>query len=267
MSVRKPSVAGTFYPGDPGDLRRDVRNRLREGKREPAFAVVVPHAGYRYSGDVAGETFSRVAIPPTIVLLCFHHRGRGRPISIWAEGSWETPLGKLAVDGDLASRIRAGCPGSDFDEEGHRDEHSGEVQVPFLQVLRPDVRIVPIAVNLRLEEAEEIAEFGRALARVLKGELVVCSTDLNHYADHDRTVRLDEAVIEPMTRLDHEGLVAAIRREGVSMCGYAPTIATLAYAKARGAVAGTVVEHRTSGETGGDRDRCVGYVGMTICGN
>ena len=92
-------------------------------------------------------------------------------------------------------------------------------------------------------------------------------TDLNHYADHDRTVELDNAVIEPMTRLDHEGLVSAIRTHGVSMCGVAPTIATLSYAKSCGADRATVIAHRTSAETGGDRDRCVGYVGMTICGN
>ncbi len=238
-----------------------------ESRRRPVLAAIVPHAGYRYSGGVAGETYSRVEIPPEIVLLCFHHRGWGKAISIWPDGAWESPLGEVPVSQELASRIREGCPGADYDEEGHRDEHSGEVQIPFLQVFRPDVRIAPVAVNLPLEASEEIADFGRSLAGVLKEELVICSTDLNHYADHDRTVELDNTVIEPMKRLDGAGMAFAIRSHGVSMCGYAPTIATLAYAKARGAIKGDVVAHQTSGDTGGARTRCVGDVGMTICGN
>ena len=267
MSRRDPSVAGVFYPEDPSILRAQVEQFLVEPSHQKALAIIVPHAGYRYSGSVAGVTYSKVDIPEKVVLLSFHHRGRGESISIWPTGTWKSPLGGVSIDGDLAERIKEGVPEASFDEEGHLDEHSAEVQIPFLQVLRPDVQIVPVAINLHMQSTESIARFGESLSQIPKEELVICSTDLNHYADHDRTVELDNAVIEPMTRLDHEGLVSAIRTHGVSMCGVAPTIATLSYAKSCGADRATVIAHRTSAETGGDRDRCVGYVGMTICGN
>ncbi len=267
MNRRDPSVAGVFYPNDPSTLRAQVEQFLVEPSRRKALAIIVPHAGYRYSGSVAGDTYSSVEIPEKVVLLSFHHRGRGESISIWPSGCWKSPLGEVFIDEDLALEIKEGFPGTSFDEEGHLDEHSAEVQIPFLQVLRSDIQIVPVAINLHTQSTESIARFGESLSKILKEELVICSTDLNHYADHDRTVELDKAVIEPMTRLDHEGLVSAIRTHGVSMCGVAPTIATLSYAKSCGADRATVIAHRTSAETGGDRDRCVGYVGMTICGN
>lgn len=267
MRLRSPSVAGTFYPKGAAPLRAEVLACLGRRPKTPALAVIVPHAGYRYSGPVAGAAYGSVDVPQDVVILAFHHRGRGARMAVWPDGSWTTPLGEVPVNGELARRIVAGCPGAEFDEEGFLDEHSAEVQVPFLQVARPDVRIAAVSLSVWLDEADALEGFGRALAGVLRDELVVGSTDLNHEDDHATTLEKDGHVIRAMERLDGAGVARAIVEHDVKMCGFAPTIATLAYARARGAVRGEVVEHRTSADASGDYDRCVGYLGMKICGS
>jgi hypothetical protein len=268
VSLRPPAVAGTFYPGRPEPLRRAVEEALAAGPRVRALAVVVPHAGYVYSGKVAGAAYGRVELPRDVVLLCFNHRGRGADVAVWPEGAWRTPLGDAPVNAELAAAVREACAGAEFDEEGHRDEHSGEVQVPFLQVARRDVRLVPVALSVGLDEAPRLEAFGRALAGVRGDFLVVCSTDLNHYEDQESTLRKDGAVIRAIEALDADSLRGAIAREDVSMCGFAPALATLAYARAKGARRAETVMHATSGDASGDFDRVVGYVGMIVpCGN
>lgn len=270
MSLRAPAVAGTFYPGRPEELRRAVAETLPRSPRTRALAVVVPHAGYAYSGRVAGAAFARAELPRDVVLLCFNHRGRGGDFAVWPEGAWRTPLGDAPVNADLARRIREAFAQASFDESGHRDEHSGEVQLPFLQVLRPDVRIVPVALSAALDDRSfgALRAFGRALAGVEGDFLVVASTDLNHYEDQETTLAKDAAVISAIERLDEEGIREAVERKDVSMCGFAPAIAAVAYAKARGAVRAETVLHATSGDVTGDYDKVVGYVGMIIpCGN
>jgi AmmeMemoRadiSam system protein B len=165
-------------------------------------------------------------------------------------------------------RIKMAYKDADFDQVGFLDEHSGEVQVPFLQKLRPDLRLVPVALSVSLAGAAGLRDFGRALAAVAGDFLVVASTDLNHYEDQETTLNKDNAVIRAIEALDETALVSAIRSNDISMCGYAPTIATIAYAKAKGAAGATTVMHATSGDVSGDYDRVVGYAGMIIpCGN
>ncbi len=270
MSLRLPAVAGTFYPRRAEELRRTLGDLMPAAARERALAVIVPHAGYAYSGKVAGAVFARVEVPRDVVLLCFNHRGLGRDFAVWPEGAWRTPLGDAPVNGDLAARIKGAFAAAEFDETGHEGEHSGEVQVPFLQHLRPDVRIVPVALSMGLEDetVERLRAFGRALAGLAGEFLVVASTDLNHYEDQESTLEKDGAVIREIERLDEAALRAVLERRKVTMCGYAPTIAAIAYGRARGAAAARTVAHATSGEASGDYDRVVGYVGMTIpCGN
>jgi MEMO1 family protein len=266
MSVRSPSVAGSFYPGQAEELRRVIDETLPHGPKERALAVIVPHAGYAYSGKVAGAAYARVEVPRDVVLLCFNHRGAGSNFAIWREGVWITPLGPTPVNAELGTAIKSAFLPADFDETGHLGEHSGEVQVPFLQRLRPDVRISPVALSVGLEARtfEQLRAFGRALAEVKQEFLVVASTDLNHYEDQKKTLEKDEAVIAAIERLDEEALRRTISEREVSMCGYAPTIAAMVYAKARGATKARTVMHATSGEASGDYDRVVGYVGMII---
>ncbi len=270
MSLRAPAVAGTFYPARPEELRRAVADALPGGPRAPALGVVVPHAGIAYSGRVAGAAYARVEVPADVVLLCFNHRGRGSEFALWAEGAWRSPLGDAPVNAGLGRSLAEAFPRLARDEAGHREEHSGEVQLPFLQVLRPDVRIVPVALSGGLDHRsfEALRDFGRALARVPGDFLVVASTDLNHYEDQETTLAKDGAVISAIERLDEEGIREAVEGKGVSMCGYAPAIAAVAYAKARGSPRARTVLHATSGDATGDYDRVVGYVGMILpCGN
>lgn len=266
MTVRAPAVAGSFYPGTADLLRRELDALIPAAKKERAAVVVAPHAGYAYSGRVAGAAYGRVEIPQDVVILCFNHHGAGADFAVWPEGAWTTPLGDAPVNAELARRIKEAFLPADFDEEGHQDEHSGEVQVPFLQRLRPDVRIVPVALSVG-HDAKSVAQlraFGKSLAGVEGEFLVVASTDLNHYEDQKTTVEKDEAVIRAVEALDEEALVAAVRSREVSMCGVAPTVAAIAYAKARGATRSRTVAHATSGDVSGEYDRVVGYAGMVI---
>ena len=266
MTVRAPAVAGIFYPGRAEDLRRTIDGLIPAGPKERVVALVAPHAGYVYSGRVAGAVYGRVEIPAEVVVLCFNHRGRGSAFALPPQDAWRTPLGDAPVDAALLGRIRSAFPEAEPDAAGHDEEHSGEVQVPFLQRLRPGVRIAPVALSGGLDDAgfERLRRFGRALAEVEGDFLVVASTDLNHYEDQETTLRKDGAAIRAMEALDEEGLRETLTREDVSMCGAAPVVAALAYAKARGARRARTVLHATSGDVTGDYGRVVGYVGMTI---
>jgi AmmeMemoRadiSam system protein B len=268
MSLRPPAVAGTFYPAAPEELRRAVREALGPPppSRERALAVIVPHAGYAYSGRVAGAVYARVDLPRDVVLLAFNHRGEGKPFALWPEGAWRTPLGNVPVEGRLSRALREEFLPAEFDEAGHRGEHSAEVQLPFLQVLRPDVRIVPVALTVGLDDRSftQLGAFGRALARLPGDFLVVASTDLNHYEDQDTTLRKDAAALRALERLDGEELRRAIAREGISMCGFAPALAAAAYARARGASSARTVLHATSAAASGDFARVVGYAGLIV---
>lgn len=266
MTTRAPAVAGTFYAGNAVDLRRQVEAALPPGPPPGrAWAVVVPHAGFMYSGAVAGAVYARVEVPRDVVLLCFNHRGRGADVAVWSEGAWRTPLGEVPVAEALGRDVLRLCPKAVADETGHLGEHSGEVQLPFLQARRPDVRILPVA--LSTDDFDALRAFGASLARLPGDFLVVASTDLNHYEDQATTLRKDAEVIRALEALDADALRAAVRG-GVSMCGYAPAAAACAYARAKGAARAVTVKHATSGDVSGDLDRVVGYVGMIVpCGN
>jgi MEMO1 family protein len=266
MTVRVPAVAGSFYSDQAETLRRELDGLIPAARKERAVAAIAPHAGYGFSGRVAGAVYGRVDVPRDVVILCFNHHGAGSDFAVWPEGAWRTPLGDAPVNEVLARAIKEAFLPADFDESGHLDEHSGEVQVPFLQRVRPDVRIVPVALSLGNDEKSvaQIRAFGKALAGVAGEFLVVASTDLNHYEDQETTVKKDEAVIEAIGALDEAALVETIRTRQVSMCGFAPTIAAIAYAKAKGATKASTVAHATSGDVSGDYGRVVGYVGMVI---
>ncbi len=267
MSLRKPAVAGMFYPSDADELRRQLDGMVPRGPRRRALGVIAPHAGYVYSGGVAGAAYGAVEVPSDVVILCFNHGGEGADFAVWPEGAWRTPLGDAPVNASLAKRIKESFPEAEYDEAGHLGEHSGEVQVPFLQHVRPDVRIAPVAVTVRLRDGR-LEEFGVALAGIPGDFLVVASTDLNHFEDQETTLRKDEAVIRAIERLDGEGLREAIISLNVSMCGYAPTLVLMAYARARGASEARAVARATSAAVSGDYGKVVGYVGMIVpCGS
>src|SRR5262249_40233388 len=165
--LRQPAVAGRFYPADPTVLRADLKSYLSPSEeRVRAIGCIVPHAGYMYSGQVAGAVWSRVEIPQRLIILCPNHTGRGHPLAVMDQGEWLTPLGNVPIDGDLAAQLLDAFPALAKDSEAHRSEHAIEVELPFLQVTRPGATFVPIAVEISRPLLLE--NLGDAIANVIR---------------------------------------------------------------------------------------------------
>ena len=267
--VRPPAVAGRFYPGEAGRLRSEVERAIGDAAgARPAVGAVAPHAGYVYSGGVAGRTFADLAVPRRVVILAPNHTGRGAPIAVVASGSFRVPGADVPIDEELARAALAEIPGAREDARAHEHEHAIEVELPFLLARRPDVRIVPIVLG-GIGEAEALA-VGQALARAASaaapGEemLVLASSDMSHYLPDADTRVKDRLAIDRLLALDAPGLYRTVRDHDISMCGYLPATAMLAYAHARGAREAELCGYATSGDASGDRDRVVGYAGVTI---
>jgi len=265
--LRLPAVAGQFYPADPRELTRLVRKFTAEdpgARKTRVRACLVPHAGYIYSGGVAGAVFSRILFPKRILVLGVRHSPAGEDLAILSEGAWRTPLGDAPLDEMLAQQIKAACPGLREDGVAHSREHSLEVEIPFLQILDPGFSFVPVAVGtLRFEELQEL---GMGIAQVIKESreeiLIVTSSDMNHY-EPDETTRIKDAkAIDQMKAVDAGGLFEVCRKEKISMCGLGPAVVMLTAMKELGVTSGEVVRYATSGDVNGDRDAVVGYAGM-----
>lgn len=264
--IRKPAVAGQFYPGNPTRLQEVVASALGPDPGEPAVGVVSPHAGYVYSGAVAGCTFGAVQVPDTVILLGPNHTGLGTEAGVWARGGWATPLGTVPVAEDLAEALLAACPILQEDTLAHVHEHSLEVQLPFLQVKNPGVRIVPISFMLR--SYGDIAEVGRAVAGVVESwpdpVLLVASSDMSHYEPEDVARSKDRMAIDCVLALDPRGLLDTTKRHGITMCGVVPTAVMLVAARELGAGGAKLVRYATSGDVSGDRRQVVGYAGIVV---
>lgn len=265
---RKAFVAGQFYPGSAGKLREAVAGFAVTGAElRRAIAVVSPHAGYMYSGPVAGAVFSTTLMPSVFVVLGPAHREIGPLFAVQERGSWETPLGETPVDEGLAGRILAGCPEARADERAHAFEHSLEVQLPFIQYFRPDAAIVPVCVSAGAGYAS-LEALGRAVAGAVRADgreaLVVASTDMSHYVSRRTAEAKDAKAIRKVLDLDPRGLYDTVLAERISMCGFQPTAAALVAALALGATGAELVGYRTSGDATGDYDQVVGYAGLRI---
>jgi AmmeMemoRadiSam system protein B len=267
--IRRPAVAGQFYPADPDSLRKDIE-AMAEGRKPPevprAIAVMVPHAGYVYSGRVAAATYAAVRPARRLILLGPNHTGEGEAIAVMDRGVWQSPLGETPLDQELAAAILARCPAARVDDAAHRREHSLEVQVPFLQVLISDFRFVPICIGTLSLPA--LIDLGDAVAEAVRqgGEevLIVISSDMSHYLPASVAERLDRRVIDRILALDPGGLHRLVLGEGISMCGLAPAVAGLEAARRLGARAARLVAYATSGDTTGDVRSVVGYAGVAI---
>ena len=268
-ALRIPAVAGRFYPTRPDELLRDLHhyapaNQTKSADRISAIGCVAPHAGYVYSGSVAGAVYSRTNIPARCVILCPNHTGKGRPLSIMANTTWQTPLGEVAPDSATATRLIERFPRLQEDSAAHRPEHAIEVQLPFLQTLQPQLKIVPIAIGTR--DFDVLRGLGEALADVIRGgeTLIIASSDMNHYESDAITRVKDRKAIDRVLALDAQGLWDVVMREDISMCGFGPAIVMLTAAKLLGATSATLVKYATSGEVSGDYDSVVGYAGIVV---
>jgi AmmeMemoRadiSam system protein B len=266
-SLREPAVSGRFYPANPSELRADVESYLTPPQTlVSAIGCIVPHAGYIYSGQVAGAVFSRLRIPSCCIVLCPNHTGFGHPLAIVKEGAWRTPLGDLPIASDLAERLLQAFPALVEDSAAHRSEHAIEVELPFLQVIRPGVRFVPIAVGTgRLLLLEHLGDaVATAVEAYLERVLIIASSDMNHYEDDSTTRVKDRKAIDQILVLDPRGLYDTVMNENISMCGFGPTVAMLTAVKRLGATKAELVQYATSGDVSGDRDTVVGYAGIIV---
>jgi AmmeMemoRadiSam system protein B len=265
--IRNPVVAGQFYPASSDRLRRMIESVVDDSvEKVEVIGLVSPHAGYIYSGAVAGAVISRVKFKDTFVILGPDHTGRGKAFSIMSEGTWKTPLGETEIDSELGKRILASSSYLEEDSVSHQFEHSIEVQVPFLQYFKPDVRIVPIV--LGHANAAIYRKIGSELASAIKeskkGVIILASSDMNHYESHEIARSKDSQAIEAILGLDGDELLRRIDEFDISMCGYAPVASLISAAKELGAKKAELVRYQTSGDTSGDYGSVVGYAGIII---
>ena len=265
--LRLPAVAGRFYPSNPEELSALVRKYSGSDERGALVSVkacLVPHAGYVYSGHVAGAVLGRIALPKRILILGVRHSPRGEPLAILTSGAWRTPLDDAPIDEALGQALVEACPLLREDSVAHAAEHSLEVQVPFLQVLAPGFAFVPMA--LGTVRFESLVSVGEALARVLEKTnedvLLLTTSDLNHYENDATTRGKDHKAIEKLLAMDARGLYDVCRNQEISMCGLGPAVAMLTAINVLGVRKSELVKYATSGDIFGERDAVVGYAGM-----
>jgi len=272
--VRQPAVAGRFYPANAQHLRAEVETyttarasaAAESETKIRAMGCVVPHAGYMYSGHVAGAVYRRLELPRSFVILCPNHTGMGEPLAIMSQGAWHTPLGDAPIDEELAERLKSRLPLLSDDAAAHQYEHALEVQLPFLQVLVPGFKFVPITVGTsNFEVLSALGKvIGAAVAEAGEPVLVIASSDMNHY-ESDKVTRVkDRRAIDQLLALDARGLYDIVHQADISMCGYGPAVAMLTAARKLGATRAELIRYATSGDVSGDYDMVVGYAGVAV---
>lgn len=266
---RLPAVAGQFYPGDSDSLTHDLEQfvpGIPLEEKMVALAVMSPHAGYMYSGAVAGETLARVIIPEAVIILGPNHHGQGAAVALSTRGAWRMPMGEAPINEELADILAAKSEHIQVDDTAHRFEHSLEVQVPFLQYMQPKLTIIPLVISHLSYRV--CAEIGQAIAAAVqeydRPVLIVASTDMTHYESREVAKSKDMLAIGHVEDLDPEGLYNTVQNERISMCGIMPTTIALTAAKALGAEKAELVRYTDSGAVSGDTRQVVGYAGMVI---
>ncbi|MFK5926015.1 MAG: AmmeMemoRadiSam system protein B [Desulfuromusa sp.] len=265
--TRQPAVVGSFYPDNPAQLSAQVDSFLR-ADHEPyqAKGIIVPHAGYVYSGAVAGEVFASVQVPEQVVLIGPNHHGTGHNIAISGVDAWATPLGDAPIAATLRDQFIKNIPELVVDDQAHLYEHSLEVMLPFLLKRQPALHIVPI--SLGQLSLDDCLQLGRALAVELnnwnENVLLLASTDMNHFSTAEQSERLDSMAIDAMTAYDPQRLYQVVRDNHISMCGVLPVIIVMQAAYDLGARKCQLVRYAHSGQVNGDNSRVVGYAGLTL---
>ncbi|MFC1957286.1 AmmeMemoRadiSam system protein B [Chloroflexota bacterium] len=265
--IRNPVVIGQFYPESPDRLRSMIAELVDEkAEKEEVIGLLSPHAGYIYSGAVAGATISRIKFKDTFIIIGPNHTGNGKPFSIMTEGVWKTPLGEVEIDSELGERILASSEYLQEDSAAHQYEHSIEVQLPFLQYFKPDIKLVPIV--FALASGDIYKEIGKGIAQAIKElnkeVVIIASSDMTHYEPQESAQEKDARAIEAVLNLDEDKLLERVQQLNISMCGYAPAVALITAARELGTVEAELVRYQTSGDTSGDYGSVVGYAGIIL---
>ncbi|MDP3791965.1 MAG: AmmeMemoRadiSam system protein B [Candidatus Omnitrophota bacterium] len=268
--VRNPAVAGQFYPGEREVLSLEIEgltDRVK-AKKEDAIGMVLPHAGYIYSGVVAGAVLASVNPKSTYIIMGPNHTGLGSPFSLCASDSWRTPLGDVKINGELTEKLLKDCDLLRKDELAHIHEHSIEVQLPFLQKLQGEFTFVPIVISV--SDIKTYRHIGECMAKSIK-ELkmdkivaIIASSDMTHYESQESAKEKDSKAIEAILNLDEKMLVQRVQELDISMCGFAPAAIMISAVKNLGAKKARLVKYQTSGDVSQDRSSVVGYAGIII---
>lgn len=268
--LRHPAVSGQFYPGTKAKLLSNIESLLdKNAKKRDAIACILPHAGYMYSGPVAGATVSALDLnKSTFIIIGPNHTGYGEPFSVFAEGDFRTPLGDVPVDAELAGGLLNNSKYLKADTAAHRYEHSIEVELPFLQYFNPDFKIVPIVASTGNKEIYK--EVGLEISSIVKAKglkekiMLIASSDMTHYESDKSARSKDQQAISAILELDEDKLLERVERLDISMCGYVPVTIALVAAKELGAKEARLIKYQTSGDVTGDNSAVVGYAGMII---
>lgn len=263
--MRKPVVAGRFYPGDPQELQQTIQSLLPDTAKTPAVAVVSPHAGYIYSGELACKTIGSVDIPDTVILIGPNHTGLGAPFSL-SRQSWQIPTGTVNSNVEFCTLLSQKSSLITEDELAHSREHSLEVQLPILYEINNCISIVPITVSgVSFESCRKFAE---ELAAVIieygKPCLIVASNDMSHFNPREKAQVLDKLALEKLLNFDASGLYNTVRTNHISMCGVIPVTISLMTTQLLGATTVKLIGYTDSGAASGDTSSVVGYAGAVI---
>lgn len=267
-TVRLPSVSGMFYPEDPVLLRKDIEAYLKGAEVEPVsgrvHAIVSPHAGYVYSGQVAAFAYKAVSglEVDSVIVIAPSHRAYFEGIAVWETGSFRTPLGDIRIDEKGAGELLETSDVFAADRNVHKAEHSLEVQLPFLQCVFKDFLLLPLLMGAVTEELYEKAS--DALKEMILASplryLIVASTDLSHYYPYASAVKIDAVTVEHLRNFDIGAMIRDTRSEKAQACGAGPMITAMMAARKLGAGTGRVLKYANSGDVSGDRSGVVGYV-------
>jgi AmmeMemoRadiSam system protein B len=268
--IRNPAVAGHFYPGERDILSLEVEKLSvpLSKKKEDAIGMVLPHAGYMYSGAVAGAVIASVNSRPIYIIMGPNHTGLGSPFSVSASDAWKTPLGDVNINTGLTEEILKDCRLIHKDEFAHVHEHSIEVQLPFLQKLDIKFTFVPIVVAAA--SIEVYRKIGESLANSIRGlgiekdVSIIASSDMTHYEPREEAKEKDFKALDAILKLDEEALIKRVQELDITMCGFAPIAIMIAAAKKLGAKNARLVKYQTSGDVSGDNSSVVGYAGVII---
>ncbi len=269
MHTRPAQVRGRFYPGAPREIERQALACLGESvDPQPALALLLPHAGWTYSGAIAGEAIARTRIPERVIVLCPNHTGRGARGALWSRGEWECGVDRVAIDEPLAAALLAETAVLTPDDTAHFGEHAIEVLLPLLRARQPQLRVVPICLGpLPLQAC---ADVGRAMAAVISREpagerpLIVASSDMSHFLSAGGAERADAPALDAVSRLDPALLYERVVSQDISMCGFLPTCAMLFAVRALGASRAELVRYGHSGMVTGDDSRVVAYASFRV---
>lgn len=264
--VRNAAVAGYFYPGNAEKIASEARRLVPAAGTRTALAVVSPHAGWKYSGALAGQLFSTVAVPRRVIVLCPNHTGQGARAALWNRGIWRLPGMEIPIDEPMCARLLQEGRLLEPDREAHEEEHAIEVLLPLLHAAQPQLRITPAVLALR--RFDECVELGHAVARAVRAEgggaLIVASSDMSHFLPDAETRAIDRLAIEPMERLDPDGLFDAVERNQITMCGHIPATVAMVAARELGGRSAELLGYATSADAGGGAERVVGYAAVAF---